>query len=63
MRMTKSGWMKGIELNELCKQIIQSDNSIRFVGIADTSGKRVAVNYRRGLVPYLDQTKIERYTL
>ena len=63
MRMTKSGWMKGIELNELCKQIIQSDNSIRFVGIADKYGKQVAVNYREGLVPYLDQTESEIYSI
>jgi len=55
--------MKGIELNELCKQIIQSDNSIRFVGIADKYGKQVAVNYREGLVPYLDQTESEIYAM
>jgi hypothetical protein len=55
--------MKGIELNELCKQIIQSDNSIRFVGIADKYGKQVAVNYREGLVPYLDQTESEIYSI
>jgi hypothetical protein len=55
--------MKGIELNELCKQIIQSDYSIRFVGIADKYGKQVAVNYREGLVPYLDQTESEIYSI
>lgn len=63
MRLTKSYWMTGIELNELCKQIIQSDNSIRFVGIADKYGKQVAVNYREGLVPYLDQTESEIYSI
>ena len=55
--------MTGIELNELCKQILQSDNSIRFVGIADKYGKQVAVNYREGLVPYLDQTESEIYSI
>lgn len=63
MRLTKSYWMTGIELNELCKQILQSDNSIRFVGIADKYGKQVAVNYREGLVPYLDQTESEIYSI
>jgi hypothetical protein len=55
--------MTGVELNELCKQIIQSDDSIRFVGIADKYGKQVAVNYREGLVPYLDQTESEIYSI
>ena len=55
--------MTGIELNELCKQIMQSDDSIRFVGIADKYGKQVAVNYREGLIPYLDQTESEIYSI
>lgn len=55
--------MIGTELDALCKQIIQSDDSIRFVGIADKYGKQVAVNYREGLVPYLNQTKSEIYSI
>lgn len=50
-------------LDDLCKQISQSDGSVRFVGIADKYGKQVAVNYREGLVPYLNQTESEIYSI
>ena len=49
--------MTSVALDELCKLIIQSDQSIRFVG------KQVAVKFREGLVPYLDQTESEIYSI
>lgn len=55
--------MTGTELEDLCNQIIQSDDSIRFVGIADKYGKQVIVKYRDGLVPYLNQTESEIYSI
>ena len=55
--------MADSELDDLCKQIIQSDSSIRFVGIADKYGKQVAFGYREGLVPYLNQTESEIYSM
>jgi hypothetical protein len=55
--------MTGTELDDLCNQIIQSDDSIRFVGIADKYGKQVAIKYRDGLVPYLNQTESEIYSI
>jgi hypothetical protein len=55
--------MTGTELDDLCNQIMQSDNSLRFVGIADKYGKQVAVKYRNGLVPYLNQTESEIYSI
>ncbi len=55
--------MTGTELEDLCNQIIQSDDSIRFVGIADKYGKQVVVKYRDGLVPYLNQTESEIYSI
>lgn len=55
--------MTSVELGELCKLLIQSDQSIRFVGIADKYGKQIAVNYREGLVPYLNQTESEIYSI
>lgn len=55
--------MAGSELDELCKQILRSDDSIRFVGLADKYGKQVAVNYRVGLIPYLNQTESEIYSV
>ena len=39
--------------NDLCKQILQLDRSIRFVGIVNMKGKLVAEAYREGLVPLL----------
>jgi hypothetical protein len=55
--------MTGSELDELCKQILRSDDSIRFVGLADKYGKQVAANYRDGLIPYLNQTESEIYSV
>lgn len=55
--------MIGSELDDLCKQIIKADDSIRFVGVADKYGKQIAVNYREGLVPYLNQTESEIYSI
>ena len=55
--------MTGTELDDLCNQIMQSDGSLRFVGIADKYGKQVAVKYRNGLVPYLNQTESDIYSI
>lgn len=55
--------MAGSELDELCKQILRSDDSIRFVGLADKYGKQVAANYRDGLIPYLNKTESEIYSV
>lgn len=51
------------KLQDLCRQIVQADEYIRFVGIADKYGKQVAVLYREGLVPYLNQTESEIYSI
>ncbi len=55
--------MTGTELEDLCKQIIRSDDAIRFAGIADKYGKQVLFSYRDGLVPYLNQTESEIYSM
>lgn len=52
-----------ISLDDLCRQISQSDASVRFVGISDKYGKQAAVNYREGLVPYLNQMESEIYSI
>jgi hypothetical protein len=44
---------------EFCKQILQSDISIRFAGIANMKGKLVAEAYREGLVSLLTKQKTE----
>ena len=45
--------------NDLCKQILQLDRSIRFAGIANMKGKLVAEAYREGLVPLLTKQETE----
>lgn len=50
-------------LEDICNQIIGSDGSVRFVGIADKYGKQAAVKYRDGLVPLLNQTESEIYSV
>jgi hypothetical protein len=40
-------------LLEICKEILDVDNSIRFVGIASDMGTVVASAYRKGLNPLL----------
>ena len=51
--------MKVEDLQGLCKDILESDRSIRFVGISDKMGKLIASSYRAELVPLLTPTEIE----
>jgi hypothetical protein len=51
--------MKVEDLQGLCKDILESDRSIRFVGISDKMGKQIASSYRAELVPLLTPTEIE----
>jgi hypothetical protein len=39
----------------LCKQILEANSSIRFVGIANKFGTKIASEYRKGLVPLLTE--------
>lgn len=55
--------MSDNKLQELCTRVIRCDKSIRFVGIADKYGKQIAVQYRQGLVPYLNKTESEIYSI
>jgi hypothetical protein len=51
--------MKVEDLQGLCKDILESDRSIRFVGVSDKMGKQIASSYRAELVPLLTPTEIE----
>jgi hypothetical protein len=42
-------------LNGLCKEILQLDYSIRFIGIANNLGSLVATAYRNGLIPLMNK--------
>jgi hypothetical protein len=48
-------------LNVLCKQIQQLDNSIRFVGIANNLGSLITTAYRNGLTPLMNEQETSHY--
>ena len=50
-------------LNNLCKEIQQLDNSIRFVGIANNLGSLLATAYRNGLIPLMDKQETSHYAI
>ena len=51
------------ELNSLCKEILQLDNSIRFAGIANNLGSLVATAYRNGLIPLMNRQETSHYAI
>ena len=50
-------------LNNLCRETQQLDNSIRFVGIANNLGSLVATAYRAGLTPLMDKQETSHYAI
>jgi hypothetical protein len=55
--------MKAEDLRGLCNDILESDRSIRFVGISDKMGKQIISSYRAELVPLLTPSEIEMYVI
>ncbi len=51
------------DLNVLCKKILQLDNSIRFIGIANNLGSLIATAYRNGLTPLMDKQETSHYAI
>jgi hypothetical protein len=49
--------------DNLCKEILQWDNSIRFAGIANNLGSLVATAYRNGLTPLMDKQETSHYAI
>jgi hypothetical protein len=50
-------------LDGLCSKIIESDKTIRFVGISNKMGNQVISRYRSGLMPLLTPKEIEMYAM
>ena len=50
-------------LNGLCKEIQQLDNSIRFAGIANNLGTLIATAYRNGLTPLMNEQETSHYAI
>jgi hypothetical protein len=47
--------IKKWDLIGLCKEILQLDNSVRFIGIANNFGSLLITAYRNGLTPLMDK--------
>src|ERR687887_1851599 len=50
-------------LNSLCKEIQQLDNSVRFIGIANNLGSLVVTGYRNDLTPLIDEQETSHYAI
>ena len=51
------------DARKICRQVLQLDNSIRFVGLANNMGTLIAYELRKGLVPLLDEGELQNYSL
>lgn len=51
------------DLQGICKRILESDRSIRFVGISNKMGNQIISRYRSGLTPLLTPQEIEMYAI
>ena len=52
-----------LDLHSLCARILESDSSIRFVGVPNKMGKQIVSSYRAGLVPLLTPWDIENLAM
>ena len=50
-------------LDSLCSRILESDRTIRFVGISNKMGNQIISRYRSSLVPLLTPKEIEMYAM
>jgi len=55
--------MKAEDLHSLCTRILESDKSIRFVGIPNTMGKQIISCYRTGVAPLLTPSETEMFAI
>lgn len=50
-------------LDSLCNRILESDKTIRFVGISNKMGNQIISRYRSGLTPLLTPKETEMYAI
>ena len=55
--------MDSSDAQDFCSEVVESDNSIRAVAIANDVGNMVALYYRRGVLPLLAREEGERYAM
>jgi hypothetical protein len=51
------------DLRRLCSQILESDSSVRFVGIPNKMGRQIVSTFRNGLTLLLTQQEIEMFAI
>jgi hypothetical protein len=51
------------DLCRLCNQILESDSSVRFVGIPNKMGRQIVSSYRNGLTLLLTPQEIEMFAI
>jgi hypothetical protein len=51
------------DLRRLCNQILESDSSVRFVGIPNKMGRQIVSSYRNGLILLLTPQEIEMFAI
>ena len=51
------------DLGRLCNKILESDSSIRFVGIPNKMGRQIVSSYRNGLTLLLTPQEIEMFAI
>jgi hypothetical protein len=51
------------DLRRLCSQILDSDSSVRFVGIPNKMGRQIVSSYRNGLTLLLTPQEIEMFAI
>jgi hypothetical protein len=55
--------VEDLDLHSLCNRILESDSSIRFVGVPNKMGKQIVSSYRAGLIPLLTPWDIENLAM
>src|SRR5215207_8906351 len=55
--------MKADDLHGLCTRILESDGSIRFVGIPNKMGNQIISRYRAGVAPLLTPSEMEMFAI
>jgi hypothetical protein len=51
------------DLHRLCNQILESDNSVRFVGIPNKMGREIVSSFRNNLTLLLTPQEIEMFAI
>jgi hypothetical protein len=51
------------DLCRVCNQILESDSSVRFVGIPNKMGRQIVSTFRNGLTLLLTQQEIEMFAI